>query len=114
MKGSGGHIVMIGSMSADVREKGSAVYVATKSGIQGFSASLRKEANEAGVGVSLIEPGSVGTDMVDESPAEQALQQEKLEMLTAEDIGRCVLFVLIQPERCEIVSLQVRPKAQII
>jgi len=38
MKPNGrGHIVNIGSMSADRHEKGSAVYVATKAGIQGFS-----------------------------------------------------------------------------
>ena len=40
-----GHIVNVGSMSADVREKDSSVYVATKSGIEGFSEALRKEVN---------------------------------------------------------------------
>jgi NAD(P)-dependent dehydrogenase (short-subunit alcohol dehydrogenase family) len=38
-----GHIVNIGSMSADVREKDSSVYVATKTGIQGFSEALRRK-----------------------------------------------------------------------
>jgi NAD(P)-dependent dehydrogenase (short-subunit alcohol dehydrogenase family) len=55
----GGHIVNVGSMSADVREEGSSVYVATKSGIQGFSAALRKEVNKHGIKITLIEPGSV-------------------------------------------------------
>jgi short-subunit dehydrogenase len=58
-----GHIVNVGSMSADVREKGSSVYVATKAGIQGFSEALRKEVNEKGIKVTLIEPGAVGTNM---------------------------------------------------
>jgi NAD(P)-dependent dehydrogenase (short-subunit alcohol dehydrogenase family) len=64
---NGGHVVMTGSMSAHVFEEGAAVYVATKSGVRGFATSLRKEANPLGIKVSLIEPGSIGTDMVDES-----------------------------------------------
>jgi short-subunit dehydrogenase len=58
-----GHIVNIGSMSADVQEESSSVYVATKSGIRGFSVSLRKQVNPMGVKVTLIEPGAVDTDM---------------------------------------------------
>lgn len=34
MSGRGGHIVMTGSMSAEVAEKRSAVYVATKAGVR--------------------------------------------------------------------------------
>lgn len=111
MKGSG-HIVMIGSMSAETCEKGSSVYVATKAGIRGFAASLRKEANEAGIRLSLIEPGLVGTDMVDQDPEEQVREEENMKMLTAEDIAGCVAFVLSQAERCDVVTLQVRPKCQ--
>lgn len=44
-----GQILIVGSMSADVREKGSSVYVATKAGIQGFTEALRKEVNESGI-----------------------------------------------------------------
>jgi len=113
MKSHGaGHVVNIGSMSADVREKDSSVYVATKSGIQGFSESLRKEVNEFGIKVSLIEPGAVGTDM---QPLEgQSEKQEKMEMLTAEDIAVAVYYCLSTPQRCDIVALQIRPHLQVI
>ncbi len=114
MKESGGHIVMTGSMSAETREKESAVYVATKAGIRGFASSLRKEANEARIGVSLIEPGSVGTDMVDETPGEQVEEQKKLKMLTAEDIALSIWYVLSQAERSDVVMIQIRPKQQAI
>ncbi|HEV2131416.1 MAG TPA: SDR family oxidoreductase, partial [Longimicrobiaceae bacterium] len=40
-----GHIVTIGSMSADLREEENSVYVATKAALQGFSESLRKTLN---------------------------------------------------------------------
>ena len=109
---TGGQIVMIGSMSAEACDEGSATYVASKAGIRGFSTSLRKEANKGGVRVSLIEPGSVGTDMQDEPPEEQEVSEDRLEMLTAEDIARCVSFVLGQPDRCDIVTMQVRPRLQ--
>lgn len=116
MKANGwGHIVNIGSMSADVREKDSSVYVATKSGIQGFSEALRKEVNPLGIKVTLIEPGAVGTDMQSEySPDEQRKQIEKMEMLRAEDIAACVLYTITQPRRCDVVSLQIRPHLQSI
>jgi NAD(P)-dependent dehydrogenase (short-subunit alcohol dehydrogenase family) len=107
-----GHIIHVGSMSADVREKDSSVYVATKSAIQGFTEALRKEVNELGIKVSLIEPGSVGTDMQEETPAEQREKQQRGEMLKAEDIGRCIEYCLIQPQRCDVVVVQIRPHRQ--
>jgi NADP-dependent 3-hydroxy acid dehydrogenase YdfG len=99
-------------MSADVREQGSSVYVATKSGIQGFSEALRKEVNRDGIKVTLIEPGSVGTDMQQPSPEEQRQKEEKGEMLRAEDIAACVYYCLIQPQRCDVVEVRIRPHLQ--
>lgn len=110
----GGHIINIGSMSADTREGSSTVYVATKSGIQGFSESLRKELNPAGIKVTLLEPGAVGTDMQPSSPEEQREKEEKLEMLRAEDIAEAILYILTRPKRCDVVELKVRPHQQII
>ncbi len=91
---NGGHIINIGSMSADVREKGSSVYGSHQSGIQGFSEALRKEVNPLGVKVTLIEPGAVGTDMQPSSPDEQREKTKEMEMLKAEDIAQCVLYVI--------------------
>ncbi|MBK1438474.1 SDR family oxidoreductase [Parapedobacter sp. ISTM3] len=105
-----GHIVNIGSMSADVREKDSSVYVATKSGIQGFSESLRKEVNDLGIKVTLIEPGAVGTDMQPREGQEE--QIEKLEMLKAEDIAVAIYYCLSTPKRCDVVEMQIRPHQQ--
>jgi NAD(P)-dependent dehydrogenase (short-subunit alcohol dehydrogenase family) len=107
-----GHIVHVGSMSADVRGKDSSVYVATKSAIQGFTEALRKEVNEMGIKVSLVEPGSVGTDMQEESPQEQRQKEARGEMLTAEDIARCIEYCLIQPARCDVIVVQIRPHKQ--
>ncbi|UEG51694.1 SDR family oxidoreductase [Mucilaginibacter daejeonensis] len=109
-----GHIVNIGSMSADVREKDSSVYVATKAAIQGFSESLRKEVNEQGIRVTLIEPGAVGTDMQPVSVPDQQKQEQQHAMMLAEDIARTVLFAVTLPERAEVVELKIKPRLQII
>ena len=115
MKGKGGgHIVNIGSMSADVREEKSSVYVATKSGIQGFSQSLRNQINPDGIKISLIEPGAVDTDMQAESTEKKKEKVKNLEMMTADDIAVAVLYVISQPKRCDVVELKVRPHLQLI
>lgn len=109
-----GHIVTIGSMSADLREEENSVYVATKAALQGFSESLRKTLNPGGIKVTLIEPGKVATDMVEMSREEKEKKEEELEMLRPEDIAECVHFCLIQPRRCDVVVVQIRPHLQTI
>jgi NADP-dependent 3-hydroxy acid dehydrogenase YdfG len=113
-KNGSGHIVNIGSMSAKVKEENADLYVATKSAIEGFSEALRKQANRAGIKISLIEPGSVGTNMVSENFEEQSKMQTDLTMLKAEDIAEAVLFCLTRPERCDIMNIQIKPHKQII
>lgn len=108
-----GHIVLIGSMSADVREGGSSVHVATKAGVQGFAESLRKEVNEMGIKVTLIEPGALGSDMQTKKET-HAQQADDLKMLKAEDIAACIQYCLTQPKRCDVVALSIRPHRQII
>ena len=112
--GQGGHVVNVGSMSADLREPAGPTYVSTKAGIQGFSESLRKAVNERGIRVTLVEPGKVATDMIDKPREEKERLEARSEMLRPEDVAACVWFALTQPPRCDIVSLQVRPHLQVI
>jgi len=110
----GGHIVNIGSMSAHVKEEGSSVYVATKSGIQGFSEALRKEINPENIRVTLIEPGAVDTDMQPADQNEKLNQIKDQKMLPAVAIAKAVAFALTQPAGCEIVGIQIKPQKQFI
>lgn len=120
MKAKGqGHIVNIGSMSAQVTDTGADIYVAAKMGIRGFSESLRKQlsgAEEYNIKVTLIEPGSVGTELsgriTPDRVEEQRTRQQELAMLTAEDIAECVHYCLVQPKRCDVVMVQIRPHRQ--
>lgn len=108
-----GHIINIGSMSAESRKPKSTVYVTAKTALRGFSASLRKEINPLGIKVTLIEPGAVSTDMQTAPKKEQQQKIEQLEMLESTDIAMSVLFCLSQPERCDIVNMQIRPHLQL-
>ena len=114
MSGNGGHIVMTGSMSAHVFDENAAVYTATKAGVRGFANSLRKEANLLGIRVSLIEPGTISSAMVDETAEQQQEMIEGLRMMPAGDVARAIHYVLIQPPTCDIISLQLRPHLQLI
>lgn len=108
----GGHVINIGSLSAYVHEKGASLYVATKSAVEGLSASLGKELMDHNIKVSLIEPGSVGSDMITETVEEQVKQQNEGKMLKAEDIAWCVYYCLTQPARCTIMEVRIRPTKQ--
>jgi NADP-dependent 3-hydroxy acid dehydrogenase YdfG len=109
-----GHIINIGSMSADVREKGSSVYVGTKAGIQGFSETLRKEVNELGIKITLIEPGAVITELHRLEDKELKEKEQNQEMLLSEDIARAVYYALVQPARCDVVEMKIKPHLQLI
>jgi len=109
-----GHIVNIGSMSADTREGASSVYVATKSAIQGFSEALRKQLNKEGIKITLIEPGAVDTDMQEQPHEEKLNKVRNLKMLKATDIAVSILYCLSQPMRCDVVELKLRPHLQLI
>jgi NADP-dependent 3-hydroxy acid dehydrogenase YdfG len=109
-----GHIVNVGSMSAETREASGTVYVATKAGIRGFTGALRKEVNPDGIKVTLIEPGAVSSDMQPGGSEAHKKKIAAMEMLEAEDIAAAIVFCLSQPERCDIVSLQARPLKQLI
>lgn len=112
----GGNIINIGSLSSEVREIGSDVYVATKGAIQAMSESLRKrmEQEKTNIRVSLIEPGSVGTNLHGEPPdVEQQRQNiESGRMLKSEDIAAAILFILTQPPRTVISELRIAPFGQ--
>jgi NADP-dependent 3-hydroxy acid dehydrogenase YdfG len=114
MKERGGHIVCVGSLSAEQREEENDVYVATKAAIQAFCESLRKAVNPQGIKVSLIEPVLVDTPLVGLSDEERQEKQRNQEILEAEDIAEAVHYVLTQPQRCDVISVQIRPHRQSI
>lgn len=112
LKKTRGTLINIGSMSAQSRNPGSDVYVATKSAIRGWTQSLAQHVCEDGIRVTLIEPGLVGADIHDDEKRQPQRQRElhaQGEMLFSESIAEAVLYVLQQPPECHVPMLQVQP-----
>ena len=111
---AGSDIVLIGSMSAVSRKPGSSVYVAAKSGIQGFAPSLRKELAEKDIKVGLIEPGFTGADFQypDFPPEKQRELIHQHKMLRAEDIAVAAHFMLTQPRRTAVSLMRVETRLE--
>jgi 3-oxoacyl-[acyl-carrier protein] reductase len=109
---AGSDIVFIGSMSAVSRKGGSSIYVAAKSGVEGFATSLRQELAEKDIKVGLIEPGFTGADFqYPEFPPEK--QRELInehKMLRAEDIAVATHFMLTQPRRTAVSLMRVETR----
>ena len=115
MKRSGeGHIVLMGSLSAEVKEPMGSMYVASKGGIRALAGSLRKELNPAGISVSLIEPGCTGTDLHREDAEKMNAKVGEHKMLKPDHVAEALIFTLTRPEGCELISLQLRPRMELI
>jgi len=108
----GAHIVMIASMSAEVREKGSSVYVATKAGVEGFGGALRKEVSSRGIRVTVIEPGATATPMQTDDIDVLEAERNAMQMLDPDDVAASIVYALAQPKRSHVMLVQVKPLAQ--
>ncbi|MBO9624009.1 MAG: SDR family oxidoreductase [Sphingomonas sp.] len=108
----GSDVVFIGSMSSVTQEAGSSVYVAAKTGMEGFAIALRKELAEKDIKVGIIQPGLTGTDMqYPEIPADkqrEMIHQHK--MLRAEDIAVATHYMLTQSRRSLVSMIHVEPR----
>ncbi|MCX7283733.1 MAG: SDR family NAD(P)-dependent oxidoreductase [Novosphingobium sp.] len=109
---AGSDVVLIGSMSAVSQGGGSSIYVAAKTGIQGFAHSLRQEMGEKDIKVGLIEPGFTGADFQypDYPPEKQRELIDAAQMLRAEDIAAATHFMLTQPRRTAVSLIRVETR----
>ena len=76
-----GRIVMISSLSGLVGSPISSIYVASKFAMEGFSDSLRREINQFGISLSIIEPGYVKSSIFATSADESVISDDKLEIV---------------------------------
>jgi len=105
----GGQVVLISSISAEMLAPGESVYAATKGGLNAFGLTLRKEVSDRNIRVSLVEPGSVGTDMQDMSREEQRAAIDRHEMLFAEDLAEAIRWIVTRPPRAAVPMLRIEP-----
>ncbi|MBF7013854.1 SDR family oxidoreductase [Novosphingobium resinovorum] len=107
-----GHLLFIGSISTEIKAVGESVYSATKAGIQAFAETLRKEVEEDNIRVSIIQPGSVDTDMQEASDEEKRQAVSRHQMLQAAEIAEAIAFVLTRSAACDVVNLRIEPRLQ--
>ncbi|MCD2322772.1 SDR family oxidoreductase [Sphingomonas sp. IC-56] len=108
----GGHLLFVGSISTEIKAAGESVYSATKAGIQAFAETLRKEISaQKNIKVSVIQPGSVETDMQECTDEEKAEAVKKQQMLHSEEVADAIVWVLTRP-RANIVNLRIEPLDQ--
>jgi NADP-dependent 3-hydroxy acid dehydrogenase YdfG len=113
-----GHIVNVSSVAGRVARLGSGVYNATKWGVGAFSESLRQEALNYGVRVTIVEPGYVDTEL--QGHNEHPMVVERMEkdkqqigkVLEADDIANAIVYAVQQPEHVSINEVLIRPTKQ--
>ncbi|MGW3168800.1 SDR family NAD(P)-dependent oxidoreductase [Streptomyces sp. NPDC001153] len=92
------------------------VYTATKFGVTGFSEALRQELAKQHVRVSVVEPGSVDTELrTHNSDAVQQLLTAGLgdvERLQSQDVADTVGYIVTRPRHVAVAELLVRPTEQ--
>ncbi|MFF8020515.1 SDR family NAD(P)-dependent oxidoreductase [Streptomyces sp. NPDC007896] len=109
-------IVNIGSLAGRNAYAMSAVYSATKFGVGAFSEALRQELARQHVRVSVIEPGSVDTELRTHNP--DVIQQHivaalgDIERLRSQDIADTVGYIVTRPRHVAVAELLVRPTEQ--
>jgi len=109
-------MVNISSVAGRVARSGSAVYNATKWGVNAFSEALRQEVAGRQVRVGLIEPGAVATELSSHNRPEirETIQQRfaGVERLQSEDIAKAIIFMVTQPRHAAINEILIRPTQQ--
>lgn len=109
-------IVNVSSTAGRVWRPGSAVYSMTKAGVVAFSEALRQELQPHRVRVSVVEPGTVMTELAshtrDELREGVEAQIGAIERMQPEDIARAICFIVTSPSRVAVNEILVRATDQ--
>jgi NADP-dependent 3-hydroxy acid dehydrogenase YdfG len=112
-----GSIVNVSSVAGRRATAGSGVYNLTKFGVNAFSEALRQEVAEAGIRVTLIEPGAVATELPTHNRPEVLAQMrarfKDVTPLEPQDIANAIVYALGQPANVSINEVLVRPTQQV-
>ncbi len=97
-----GHVCIIGSIAGRNTFVGGTCYTGTKHFVMGFAESLMLEVRDAGVGVSVITPGSVDTDLFPPGT-------NRAWMLEPTNVADAAAFAIEAPPHMLVHRLEVRP-----
>jgi NADP-dependent 3-hydroxy acid dehydrogenase YdfG len=109
-------LVNISSIAGRRANRGSAVYNLTKHGVGAFSEALRQEFATRHLRVSLVEPGAVATELVQQMGPEQQEAARKrfagVERLTSDDIAEAIEYIVTRPWHVAVNEIMIRPTEQ--
>lgn len=109
-------VVNVSSTGGRVARPGTAVYSLTKFGIGAFSESIRQEVLADRVRVSLVEPGTVQTEITDHLPdADREAMERRTEgmvKLLPIDVAETVAFIVTRDRRVAVNEILVRSAEQ--
>jgi NADP-dependent 3-hydroxy acid dehydrogenase YdfG len=105
-------VVNVSSTAGRVARPGSSVYNLTKFGVNAFSEALRQELVGHRVRVSVVEPGTVNTELVDhvtgDVQAAARKQVAAIEALHPGDIADAVAYIVTRDRRVAVNEMLVR------
>jgi 3-hydroxy acid dehydrogenase/malonic semialdehyde reductase len=112
-----GHIVFTGSIAASRPTANTAVYSATKAGLQAFADGLRMDLHGAAVRLTVLSPGRVETNLYDEAlgghdAAVARLYAGALAVQPA-DVAALVAMALTMPAHVDVTRVEVVPTMQV-
>ncbi|MEY9968875.1 NADP-dependent 3-hydroxy acid dehydrogenase YdfG [Streptacidiphilus sp. MAP12-16] len=109
-------LVNISSTAGRVARPGTAVYNLTKFGVNGFTEALRQEVMQKHLRVSVVEPGTVATELSSHlrDGIRQAIetQIQDIELLHPEDIADAVSYIVTRDRRVAVNEILVRASEQ--
>lgn len=86
-------------------------YCGTKFAVEALTDALRMELAGTGIKVAAIEPGRTKTELFSHWPEEKKFKPEN-GLIEADDIARCIEFILVQPQEVLIPRMVVVPARQ--
>jgi NADP-dependent 3-hydroxy acid dehydrogenase YdfG len=114
-----GHIINISSVAGRTTSAGSAVYNATKWGVNAFTEALRHELvqGKTNIRTTLIEPGAVVTELISHNrpDAQEAIEQRLGgigKRLEADDIAASIMYAVSQSPHVNVNEVLIRPSEQ--
>lgn len=110
LESAGGAVVTIGSTLGLRAVPDATAYCASKFGIVGFTRALAAETADR-VRVTMLVPGGMHTAFFDDRP-EQYKPPPDARLNRPEDVADAVLYVLGQPEGCEVREMVVTPSTE--
>ena len=108
-----GHIVNISSIAGKLHLPNESVYNASKWAVNGYTGTLRKEAQRKGIKVSCICPGGIDTpfwDAQDFTPFPDHVDPKR-DFMKPEEVARTVLHVVASPQAYLMPEVVMQPMA---